>query len=62
MVKQWLHENQVPYVLKDVRDPEVAREFLALRLGTVLPPVVLVDGEPVVRFDPDRLERLIFGE
>lgn len=62
MVKPWLHEHKVPFELRDVRQPEAAREFLALGLGPVLPPVVVVDGVAVTHFDPARLEQLIFGE
>jgi glutaredoxin len=59
VVKGFLHEHGVPYVLKDVaRDPEALAEFR--RLGFRLPPVVLVDGEAVEGFQPDRLEALLF--
>jgi hypothetical protein len=38
-------------------DVEARAEFL--RRGFLLPPVVVINGEAIERFDPDRIEALI---
>ena len=58
MVREFLSERDVPYVLRDVvRDPEALAEFLAL--GAPLPPVVAYDGRWVAGYDPERLDELL---
>ena len=58
MVKSYLAERDVPYVLKDVNaDPAAREEFL--RAGFKLPPVLVIDGAVVEGFQPDRIEELL---
>lgn len=58
MVKEFLSQRCVTYILKDIsRDSQAASEFLAT--GALLPPVVVVDGEIVAGYDPARLEELL---
>jgi len=59
-VKAWLSQNRVAFELKDVRrDAEALREFLAS--GALLPPVVVIDGEVVQGFQPERMEALLLA-
>ncbi len=58
MVKAWLSERGVSFVLRDVlQDPAAAEDFL--RLGFLLPPVVVVDGQAVAGYQPERLAELL---
>ena len=58
MVKEFLSERGIAYVLRDVTtDPEALAEFL--RLGAPLPPVVAYRGRWVAGYDPDALEELL---
>jgi glutaredoxin 3 len=60
-VKAWLSERGISYTLRDVtRDSEAAREFI--RQGFLLPPVVVVDGQAVPGFQPERLATLLGEE
>lgn len=59
MVKEFLSERQVEYILKNVTsDPEALREFR--QRGYLLPPVTVVDGQVVAGFDPQALDALLF--
>ncbi len=58
MVKAWLSERGIRYTLKNVsEDRAAAGEFV--RLGFLLPPVVVVDGEAVAGYQPERLAALL---
>ncbi len=60
-MKAWLSDHRVTYTLRNVtEDPEAAEEFV--RKGYLLPPVVVVDGEAVQGYQPERLEALLEGE
>jgi glutaredoxin 3 len=60
-VKAWLSEHQVAYTLRNVsEDPEAAAEFV--RRGYMLPPVVVVDGQAVPGYQPERLDALLGEE
>lgn len=60
-MKAWLSERGIPYVLRDVvQDHEAAEEFI--RRGYLLPPVVVVDGQAVPGFQPERLAELLDEE
>ncbi len=57
MVKAWLSDRGIAYAVRDVRqDPAAAEDFL--RLGFLLPPVVVVDGQAVAGYQPERLAEL----
>jgi hypothetical protein len=57
-VKEFLSQHEVPYELRDVtHDEQARREFLAL--GLPLPPVTVVDGVPVLGYQPEQLEALL---
>ncbi len=61
MVKAWLSDRGIQYTLRDVlRDPTAAEDFL--QLGFLLPPVVVVDGEAVAGYQPERLAELLSDE
>jgi glutaredoxin 3 len=48
----------VPFVVKDIRtDPAALQELV--KLGFRATPVTLVDGEAVVGFDREKLQRLL---
>ena len=58
MVKEFLSQRDVPYVLKNVtRDADARAEFV--RAGYLLPPVTVVDGVPVAGYQPDLLDQLL---
>ncbi len=60
-MKAWLSDHRVAYTLRNVlEDPEAAAEFIGQ--GYLLPPVVVVDGEAVPGYQPDRLEALLEEE
>ncbi len=55
MVKKFLDERQVAYEFRDVlNEPAAAQEFVAL--GGRVPPLLVIDGEPLEGFQPDRIE------
>ncbi|HVC32947.1 MAG TPA: glutaredoxin domain-containing protein [Chloroflexota bacterium] len=57
-MKDFLSQRGVRYTLKDLNvDAEARDEFV--RSGYLLPPVVVVDGDAVVGFDPARLDQLL---
>ena len=57
-MKEFLSQHEVPYELRDVtHDEQARREFLAL--GLPLPPVTVVDGVPVLGYQPEQLEALL---
>ncbi len=58
MVKEFLRERGIEYILRDVAgDPAAREEFL--RLGAPLPPVVVYEGRWVAGYDPERLDDLL---
>jgi glutaredoxin len=58
VVKEFLHEREIPYTLRDLNTDSAAREEF-IRAGYLLPPVTVIDGVAVVGFAPDRLEQLL---
>jgi hypothetical protein len=58
VVKEFLHERDVSFELKDLRHDDLARDEF-VRAGYRLPPVTVIDGPPVVGFDPTRLDNLL---
>jgi hypothetical protein len=60
-VKAWLSERAIPYTLMNVSESvEAAEEFV--RMGYLLPPVVVVDGIAVPGYQPERLDELLDEE
>jgi len=58
VVKKFLHERDVPFLLRDLNLDSIARaEFVGG--GYRLPPVTVIDGVAVEGFDPDRLDALL---
>ena len=60
MVKGFLSQQDVPFVVYDLNQDAAARADF-LRRGYRLPPVVVVDGVAVEGFDPERIEALIIA-
>ena len=58
MVKSYLAERSVPYVLEDLNADPAARERF-LRAGFKLPPVLVIDGVAVEGFQPGRIDELL---
>jgi glutaredoxin-like YruB-family protein len=57
-VKQFLKAREVAFEYKDVQaDPAALRELLELNSRST--PTIVVDGEIMIGFDPDRLESLL---
>ena len=58
MVKEFLSQRQVSYVLMNLnQNPEAVTSFL--KQGYLLPPVTVIDGVAVSGFDPERLDLLL---
>jgi glutaredoxin len=57
-VKEFLSQNGVPYVEKDIADDATALEELEA-LGVMTTPVVKIDDEIVVGFNRSRLKELL---
>lgn len=55
---EFLRSQNVPFVAKDVASDEQAGEELAA-LGSSSTPTILVDGQMMVGFNPQRLLQLI---
>jgi adenosylhomocysteine nucleosidase len=58
VVKEFLSQAGVPFVVKDVATDVVAREEF-LRAGFLLPPVTVIGGVAVEGYQPDRIEELL---
>ena len=57
-MKEYLSRKGVSFQEKDLqRDPSAIEDLR--RLGAMATPVVVVDGEPVVGFDEERLNTLL---
>lgn len=61
MVKGFLSQLGVEFVVRDVNADAAAREEF-VRAGYRLPPVVVIDGVAVEGFQPDRIEALLDGK
>lgn len=57
-MKEFLSQNGIPFVERDVLKDESAMEELS-QLGYMTTPVVKVDGEVVVGFNRQRLAELL---
>jgi glutaredoxin 3 len=60
-VKEFLSQNKIDFVDRDVATDEAALVELE-RLGFMTTPVTVVDGNVVVGFDRDKLEKLLKSE
>jgi hypothetical protein len=58
VVKEFLHERDVRFELKDLRRDRLALDEF-VRAGYLLPPVTVIDGTAVTGFDPARLDDLL---
>jgi glutaredoxin 3 len=56
--KEFLSQNGVPFVVKDIRADQAALQEL-VKLGFRATPVTLIDGEAVVGFDREKLQKLL---
>jgi glutaredoxin 3 len=57
-VKEFLSQNKINFIERNVVADEVALEELQ-KLGYMTTPVTVIDGEPVVGFDRDKLQKLL---
>jgi glutaredoxin len=57
-VRDWLTQHRVPFVERNIRKDQSARDELQQRTGNLVVPVLFVDDEAVVGWDEPRLERL----
>jgi glutaredoxin len=54
MAMEFLSQRKIPYTAKDIReDPEALEELRAL--GSRSTPTIVVDGEVLVGFEPEKL-------
>jgi glutaredoxin 3 len=60
-VKEFLSQNRVSFVERDIAQDEAALSELE-QLGVMTTPVTLIDDEVVIGFDRERLNALLFGE
>jgi hypothetical protein len=58
VVKEFLSQRGVSFVLKDLNKDLLAREEF-LRAGYFLPPVTVIDNVAVAGYDPVLLDRLL---
>ena len=56
--KEWLKENSIEYKDINVQDPEKAREMIE-KTGSRGTPTFVIDGEVLIGFDQEKLEKLI---
>jgi glutaredoxin len=57
-VKEFLSQSDVPFTARDITNDDQALVELD-ELGYMTTPVTVVDGEVVIGFDRDSLERLL---
>jgi len=57
---EYLSRKGVPYVAKDVRADAAALKEL-LEMGYASTPVIVVDGQGIVGFDADAIDRAVEG-
>lgn len=57
-VKEFLSQNKIEFTDRDLTSDETALAELE-RLGYMTTPVTVIDGEVVVGFDRDKLEKLL---
>jgi arsenate reductase-like glutaredoxin family protein len=55
---EFLSQHQIPYVEKNIRTDRRALQEL-IDLGSQGTPTIVVDGEVLIGFDPERLLRLL---
>ena len=59
MVKEFLSQNDVSFEERRVDDdPDAYKEFIRLDVGMGVP-VTVIDGEPVVGFDREKIRALL---
>ena len=58
MAKEFLSQQNVPFVERDIMNDQSAMDEL-LKLGVLTTPVTVIDGEVVVGFDRARFEKLL---
>ena len=57
-VKEFLSQNKIEFVDRNVAADEAALNELE-KLGYMTTPVTVIDGQVVVGFDPDKLQKLL---
>ena len=57
-VKEFLSQNKIEFVDRNVATDEVALNELE-KLGYMTTPVTVIDGQVVVGFDRDKLQKLL---
>lgn len=57
-MKELLSQRGVPYGLKNLAEDPIARDEF-VRAGYLLPPVTVIDGQAVMGYRPDEIERLL---
>ena len=60
-VKEFLSQNRIDFMDRDLTSDETALAELE-RLGYMTTPVTVIDGEVVVGFDREKLEKLLKAE
>ena len=55
--KEWLKENKVKYTEKNVAEDEKARNEMIQKSGQMGVPVLDIDGEILVGFDPKAIKK-----
>ncbi len=60
-VKEFLSQNKIEFVDRNIAGDEAALDELK-KLGYMTTPVTVIDGQVVVGFDRDRLEKLLKTE
>lgn len=58
MAKDYFKENNIEYEEKDVSDPNLAQEMLE-KSGQTSVPVIEIDGEIIVGFDKEKIDKVL---
>jgi glutaredoxin len=57
---EYLSRKGVEFTAKDVREDRVALKEL-LEMGYATTPVIVIDGQPIVGFDVEAIDRAVAG-
>ena len=57
MTKSWLKGKNIDYVEKNIENEEVRDELLAMGFRST--PVIMVDGTPIVGYNPKKMTEVL---
>ena len=57
MTKSWLRGKNIDYVEKNIENEEVKEELLSMGFRST--PVIMVDGTPIVGYNPKKMTEVL---